>query len=394
MTAKLIHGNDLNQLAAAVNAARVAGGIPNGGLLFWKGQYFQLVVDGTSSVEYAIVARQQDTNFSADAQTLSAGGAFALGAPLQVDGYFVQAFGDQAGAGGGGGSSLPDGDTVDQTIQWDGTEWLPGVVPADAAIYGEDDSLGAALPTIFANTAAGYPLGLVVIDATGQTNSGLYVVDGGVPVFSISGSATGVNFAGPGGSLSLAPASAQLTGNGGASSVSVTASTVRLTFAPTAVVDVLTGTCRPGTTNVLSLGDGSHVWTEVFATNGTINTSDATYKTEPLAITDAVLDAVGDVDIVSFKMLDAVALKGDAARTHFGVIAQQVIAAFTAHGLDPFAYGVVCYDEWEATPEVLDAEGNVLMEAQEAGSRYAVRYDELLVLEAARVRRQLALLSS
>jgi len=48
-----------------------------------------------------------------------------------------------------------------------------------------------------------------------------------------------------------------------------------------------------------------------------------------------------------------------------GGIAQEVISAFEAQGLNAFEYGIVCFDEWEATEEI------------EAGSRYAIRYDEL-----------------
>ena len=69
--------------------------------------------------------------------------------------------------------------------------------------------------------------------------------------------------------------------------------------------------------------------------------------------------------IKAFKFNDAVQAKGDAARIHVGVIAQEVIAAFEAEGLDPMRYGIVCYDEWEAT------------EDQPAGNRYGVRYEEL-----------------
>ena len=41
-------------------------------------------------------------------------------------------------------------------------------------------------------------------------------------------------------------------------------------------------------------------------------------------------------------------------------------------------YGIVCYDQWDAQPEELDADSNVLTPARPAGNRYGVRYEELL----------------
>jgi hypothetical protein len=41
----------------------------------------------------------------------------------------------------------------------------------------------------------------------------------------------------------------------------------------------------------------------------------------------------------------------------------------TAHGLNPMAYGFICYDEWPA-----DAEAGL-----SAGNRYSLRPDELLL---------------
>ena len=55
------------------------------------------------------------------------------------------------------------------------------------------------------------------------------------------------------------------------------------------------------------------------------------------------------------------------------------IAAFESEGLDVFAYGFVCYDEWEAMEEQKDKDGVVIQEAKPAGKRYGVRYDELTV---------------
>ena len=126
-------------------------------------------------------------------------------------------------------------------------------------------------------------------------------------------------------------------------------------------------------------------------------------KTTPLEITDAMLDAAAEVDWVQYQYLDRVEAKGpDGARWHFGAVAQRYVEAFQRHGLDAHDFGFICYDEWEAKdavintiPAVFDDDGNeieperieVVSEAIEAGSRYGIRYEEALALEAALQRR-------
>jgi hypothetical protein len=146
---------------------------------------------------------------------------------------------------------------------------------------------------------------------------------------------------------------------------------------------------QPYADNNFPLGNASFRWTTVFATNGTINTSDENDKTAISDITDTVLDAWADVDFCTFKFKDAVNSKGETARTHFGVIAQRVAAAFDKHGLDGRQYGVLCYDEWQTEEEVLDGEGIVIRPEVKAGARWGIRYDQALVLEAALMRRTL-----
>ena len=47
-----------------------------------------------------------------------------------------------------------------------------------------------------------------------------------------------------------------------------------------------------------------------------------------------------------FRWKDAVAEKGDKARTHFGIIAQDLEDAFKAEGLDASKYAMFCSDTW------------------------------------------------
>lgn len=126
----------------------------------------------------------------------------------------------------------------------------------------------------------------------------------------------------------------------------------------------------PGADNTQNLGSASLRWATVYAGTGTINTSDEREKqdiTDLSAAEKQVAIAIKGL-IKSFKFKDAVAAKGNSARIHVGVIAQQVADAFKTAGLNPNNYALFCYDEWED-----DAISNT-----KAGNRYGIRYDELL----------------
>ena len=102
----------------------------------------------------------------------------------------------------------------------------------------------------------------------------------------------------------------------------------------------------PNSDGTLNLGLGGNRWSTIFASNGTINTSDANEKTE-VADLDEVERRVAvrlKSLIKKFKFKDSVAAKGNDARIHVGAIAQEVAAAFVAEGLDPNRYGVFCSD--------------------------------------------------
>ena len=170
----------------------------------------------------------------------------------------------------------------------------------------------------------------------------------------------------------------------------------------TLITETIGSGFNPGATGLFSLGSGGKLWSQLFASTATISTSDERSKAEIQSVDSLVLDAWATVDYAQFKMLDAVEAKGGAARWHFGVIAQRVQEAFEAFGLDPFAYGVLCYDTWEEEAEVIesweaevDEYGVITREAGShvvrphlpAGNRYGIRYEEALVLEAALMRR-------
>ena len=137
----------------------------------------------------------------------------------------------------------------------------------------------------------------------------------------------------------------------------------------------------PRADNAYSLGLGSFRPSVLYAATGTINTSDGREKQQirDLDATERLVALRCKQIIKAYKWNEAVDKKGDQARIHFGVIAQEVQQAFADEGLDADRYGLFCYDEWEAKEEQIDKEsGFVIQPAVAAGNRYGVRLDQLL----------------
>ena len=145
---------------------------------------------------------------------------------------------------------------------------------------------------------------------------------------------------------------------------------------------ILTGNgtaLHPSTDNVMSLGLSVNRMTVIYATTGAINTSDAREKNTPRGFSASEIEAAKllSEEIGMWKFLSSIEAKGDAARWHVGMTVQRAIEVMESCGLDPMAYGFICYDEWSAVPAELDAEGNVVVPAIEAGNRYGFRENEL-----------------
>lgn len=182
------------------------------------------------------------------------------------------------------------------------------------------------------------------------------------------------------------------------------------------------GVFRPVADGVQPLGAASNRWGQIYSASSTISTSDKRAKSQLKKISEAEKATASQIKgmIKSFKFRDAVKEKSaDDARIHFGVIAQEVEQAFKDNGLNPESYGMFCYDEWEneykpviesrvvekdqvvvrnvhsqnpdtgawgfypeevtikvQVEEDFDTGEKVLVKA--AGSRYGIRYEELL----------------
>ncbi len=178
-------------------------------------------------------------------------------------------------------------------------------------------------------------------------------------------------------------------GTTGSSTTVLAPTDLYLGIGASSLIDLQAGKLRPQTDNSVALGDGTHRYTEVFAVAGAINVSDAREKQDLGPIPDRVLDAWAAVGYVQYRWLTAVAQKGDAARWHMGVVAQQIVKAFSAHGLDAMQYGLLCYDAWDAHDERsgVNDDGEDVWRHIPAGDRYAIRPEECLFLEAALQRR-------
>jgi hypothetical protein len=123
----------------------------------------------------------------------------------------------------------------------------------------------------------------------------------------------------------------------------------------------------PATDNGANCGWSSRRWATVYAVTGTINTSDANQKQDAANLTAAEQAVAKSLKglIKTFKLRDAVAKKGNEARIHVGVYAQELQQAFLDQGLDASKYAMFCSDTWT------DDDG---VEHTQLG----VRYDQLL----------------
>jgi|LULK01.1.fsa_nt_gb hypothetical protein len=148
-----------------------------------------------------------------------------------------------------------------------------------------------------------------------------------------------------------------------------------------------------------NLGDGSRRFDNIHATNGTIQTSDRNEKQDIEELSDAEkrVAVVAKGLMRKFRWKSKVAKKGDKARTHFGIIAQDLEDAFKAEGLDASKYAMFCSDTWwekEISVDAVEADEEKGIEAKDAytymdtkeeategytkKTRLGVRYSELL----------------
>ena len=148
---------------------------------------------------------------------------------------------------------------------------------------------------------------------------------------------------------------------------------------------------RPDQGNgTITLGTSNNRWGTLYTTTNPNVSSDERLKNTIHNFSDDVLDAWGEINWVGFKYNISTEEKGDSARIHSGMIAQQAKSAFLKHNVDIERYGFYCWDSWESEPEIKDNEGNIIREAREAGEEFSIRYGEALCMEAAYNRRRVS----
>jgi hypothetical protein len=193
---------------------------------------------------------------------------------------------------------------------------------------------------------------------------------------------------------------------------------LRFTYVSSSPVTLPCTTTGANLDNSADLGASSVRFDDIYATNGTIQTSDRNEKENIASMSDAEITAAKAISKLfkTFKWKDAVAEKGDSARTHAGVIAQDVQQAMSDAGLDAGDYAFFISSTWwetktevPAVAEETDEEGNVTVEAQEAytrtdiydtaeeapegateRTRLGIRYPELLAFIGAATEQRLA----
>jgi len=113
--------------------------------------------------------------------------------------------------------------------------------------------------------------------------------------------------------------------------------------------------------NTYDFGHPTVRWDDIYATNGTIQTSDENEKQNIASLTSAEITAATAISKLfkTFKWKDKVAAKGDNARTHTGVVAQQVQSAMSDAGLDAGNYAFfISTTWWEKYVEVAAVEAD------------------------------------
>ena len=147
----------------------------------------------------------------------------------------------------------------------------------------------------------------------------------------------------------------------------------------------------------VDLGATDKKFRDIYATNNVIQTSDRNIKQDIKELSEAEKRVANTCKslIKRFRYKDAVQEKGDDARIHIGVIAQEIEQAFADQGLDGMRYGIICVDkhykqminghftgtvqshnkfEEKIDANQPDTEGMTFEEEE----IYSIRYDELI----------------
>ena len=133
--------------------------------------------------------------------------------------------------------------------------------------------------------------------------------------------------------------------------------------------------------NGMQCGHPFYKWNTVYATNGNISTSDQTHKRDVEELSEAETRvAVACKGLLrKYRWKDAYEEKGEEARIHFGIMAQDLRDAFSNEGLDASRYAMFCSDTWwEDETGERHEEQELAPEGAVETTQLGVRYEELL----------------
>ena len=126
---------------------------------------------------------------------------------------------------------------------------------------------------------------------------------------------------------------------------------------------------RPSPDNTYDLGSSTARWDDVFASNGTIQTSDVSLKSN-ISTTDLGLDFVNDLNPIEFTWTDS------GVRTHLGFSAQDVKQKLIDHEGSTQNYAMYTQASYETQYEEND--DGELVELETPVERYGLRINELI----------------
>lgn len=121
----------------------------------------------------------------------------------------------------------------------------------------------------------------------------------------------------------------------------------------------------PGGDNRYALGYSRYRWTDVYAVNGTIQTSDANQKNSIEPLPAQYVSMLDQITPKRYKLND-----GQSGRYHVGFIAQDVEAAMAAAGISDMEFAGWIKD--------IDADGNAV---------YMLRYNEFIAILLAKIKK-------
>jgi cell division protein FtsB len=158
------------------------------------------------------------------------------------------------------------------------------------------------------------------------------------------------------------------------------------------------GAFRPYTDAYASLGSSTSRWTQLYAKNATISTSDRNLKKDIENLDDRYLNLLLELQPKSFKFIN-----NTSNRTHIGFISQDVEELLDKYNLTALDFAGFCKDiktEQKVIKEaILDEDGNIVQEEETEDVKvldddgnpvytYSLRYEEFIAINTALIQRQ------